>query len=151
MEKTSSKVGLALGVIVVILVVTGFVVYTLQASSNNTGIDQSQSSEIPDSNVTSEEAAPNPSERMTITFTDAGFQPRDLTVTKGTVITVKNESSKQVEFSSDDHPTHRDNTEMNLKVLAPGEADSFTASQAGEWSYHDHIDDSLTGTIKVTE
>lgn len=87
----------------------------------------------------------------TITFTDNGFSPSVVRVARGTVVTVVNESSSPVEFSSDDHPAHRDNPEMNMARLAPGERGTFTASTPGEHGYHDHIDHSKTGTLVVTE
>lgn len=86
-----------------------------------------------------------------ITFTDEGFSPTTLTVKKGTVVTVDNKSTKPVQFSSDDHPTHTHNTEMNMKELAQGESGTFTAETVGTHGFHDHIDDSKTGTITVTE
>lgn len=87
----------------------------------------------------------------TITFTDQGFTPREITVKKGTKITVVNSSNTDVQFSSDEHPTHRDNPEMNLKTLAPGESASYTAETVGTHPFHDHIDESKTGTVIVTE
>lgn len=88
---------------------------------------------------------------VTITFTDSGFEPSKLTVTKGTTVKVVNNSSRNVQFSSDSHPTHRNNPEMNLSQLAHGESASFVAETVGEHGFHDHIDARMTGTLKVTE
>lgn len=88
-------------------------------------------------------------ETAEIVFTDDGFEPKEITVSKGTTVTVKNSSSKNVQFSSGDHPTHMANPEMNLRELSPGESASFTAVTAGEHSFHDHIDASNTGTLTV--
>lgn len=90
-------------------------------------------------------------EASLITFTRSGFTPSEVTVKKGAIVTVKNESNTNVQFSSDDHPTHTKQTEMNLEVLSPGESASFTISRVGTWGFHDHIDDSKTGTLTVTE
>lgn len=86
-----------------------------------------------------------------IVYTDSGFEPKTLTVSKGTVVTVKNDSSKRVQFSSGDHPTHHNNPEMNLRELKPGESAAFTALTVGEHSFHDHIDATMTGVLTVTE
>lgn len=86
-----------------------------------------------------------------ITFTDDGFSPSMLTVKKGTVVTVKNESSTSVQFSSDDHPTHRLDPEINMSTLAPGKSGTFTAETVGTHGFHDHINDQFTGTLVVTE
>lgn len=90
-------------------------------------------------------------ETAEITFTNSGFSPQDVSVKKGTKITVKNDSDSNVQFSSDDHPTHTKQTEMNLRTLQPGESASFTVTRVGTWGFHDHIDDSKTGTLTVTE
>lgn len=90
-------------------------------------------------------------ETATITYTDNGFTPATLTVKKGTKVTVVNSSSNPVQFSSDDHPTHRLDPEINMSELAPGENGSFTVTTVGTHGFHDHIDDSKTGTPIVTE
>lgn len=94
---------------------------------------------------------PSNSDAATITFTDEGFSPSTLTVKKGTVVTVKNTSATSVQFSSDDHPAHTENPEMNMSELAPGASGTFTADTVGTHGFHDHIDDSKTGTLIVTE
>ena len=150
-EKNTSK-GLIIGIVVAALAIAGLVVFVLSSQPKQAPNSANNQAETPTGSTERDnEVAPNPSERMTITFTDSGFEPSELTVKKGTVITIKNESSRGVEFSSDDHPAHRDNTEMNMNTLAPGESGSYTATAVGEWGYHDHIDESKTGTITVTE
>lgn len=86
-----------------------------------------------------------------IMFTENGFSPEELEVSEGTRVTVRNESTQRVQFSSDDHPTHRLNIGMNLRTLSPGESDSFIAEPVGTHGFHDHIDDSFIGTLIVTE
>ncbi len=101
---------------------------------------------------TQQQAADNgDSGTASITFTDEGFSPATLTVKKGTKVTVANKSSQSVQFSSDDHPAHTDDPELNMSVLAPGESGTFTAETVGTHGFHDHIDDSKTGTLVVTE
>lgn len=152
MEERGMPRGLLIGIVIAALAIAGLVVFVLSgqpAEAPNSADNQAETST--GSTEQDSEVTPNPSERMTITFTDNGFEPRVLTVKKDTVITVKNESSRSVQFSSDDHPAHRDNTEMNLGVLSPGESDSYAATTVGEWGYHDHLNESKTGTITVTE
>ncbi|MDB5187232.1 MAG: hypothetical protein JWM07_704 [Candidatus Saccharibacteria bacterium] len=91
------------------------------------------------------------SSAATITYTDNGFTPNTLTVKKNSVITVTNKSSKNVMFSSADHPTHQEQPELNMNTLNPGESGTITITKAGIWGYHDHIDETMTGTITVTE
>jgi plastocyanin len=91
----------------------------------------------------------NQTTAATIVFTNDGFSPQELEVKVGATVAVKNESSQNVQFSSDDHPTHRLNQGMNLRVLAPGESGMFIADKIGSWGFHDHINDSFTGTLIV--
>lgn len=149
---TSRKAPL-IAIIIAVLAIAGLTVFALsnQREAPQTTTDTTSRSEAAEQTTTTDDAAPTPSERMLITYTDNGFEPGAITVKKGTVITVKNESSKDVQFSSADHPTHRENTEMNLRTLSPGESDSYTASEPGTWGYHDHLDESMTGTVTVTE
>lgn len=141
-------------VIAVILIVAAVVLMSLNKkdvqapSAGETIITDSNSGEtVPEEPTETAET----SATATIVFTNDGFTPNTLSVKKGTVVTVKNESSKRVQFSSDDHPTHRLNTEMNLKTLSAGESATFTADTVGTHGFHDHIDDSKTGTLIVTE
>ena len=84
-----------------------------------------------------------------IVFTDDGFENQEYTTKAGQAVEVKNNSSMQLQFSSDDHPTHTEQNELNLAVLAPGESASFTPTQAGEWGFHDHINAQFTGLLRV--
>ena len=86
----------------------------------------------------------------TIVFTDNGFAQQNYSVAAGQAVTVKNESSIAVEFSSDEHPTHRDNPELNMNALQPGQQESFTPSRTGEWGVHDHIHPQFTTMLAVT-
>lgn len=151
-ETGTSRKAPIIAIVIAVLAIAGLTVFALsnQRETPQTA-DTTSRSEAAEQTTTTDEAAPTPSERMSITYTDNGFEPADITVKKGTVITVKNESSNDVQFSSADHPTHRENAEMNLKTLSPGESDSYTASRPGTWGYHDHIDESMTGTVTVTE
>jgi len=86
----------------------------------------------------------------TIVFTDNGFEQQNYYVAAGQNVTVKNESSIAVEFSSDEHPTHRDNPELNMNALQPGQQESFTPSRSGEWGIHDHLQPQFTTALTVT-
>jgi hypothetical protein len=86
-----------------------------------------------------------------ITFTDSGFTPREYTVKVGQPVMVMNNSSGQLQFSSDDHPTHTEQSELNLPVLEPGTDTTFTPTQVGTWGFHDHLHDQYTGVLKVVE
>lgn len=87
----------------------------------------------------------------TVVFSGTSFSPQNISVKKGTVITVKNESQRTVQFSSGSHPDHNANPEMNLDALEPGESATYTATNVGTWQYHDHLDANIFGYVTVRE
>lgn len=88
---------------------------------------------------------------VVIVFNNDGFAQRSYTVKKGQTVTVKNDSTMSLQFSSDDHPAHRDNTELNMTTLAAGQSGVFTPNKIGTWGFHDHINSQFTGTLVVEE
>jgi len=93
--------------------------------------------------------SPTPAASTTITYNGSGFSPSTLTVKSGTIVTVKNNSSSALQFNSDPHPSHTDNPELNIGSVSEGGSRTFTATAKGTWGYHNHLDSSQTGTIKV--
>lgn len=151
-NQTGSKTPLII-IGLIIIGLAGLVVYVMsnqQAQPSDQNAPQSGAVR-----QSGDEETPAPTsgqnESVTISFTDQGFSPRSITVKQGTTVVIKNDSSRDVQFSSDDHPAHRDNPEMNLSPLAPGESSSYFANTVGTWGFHDHIDESQTGSVTVTE
>lgn len=103
-----------------------------------------QSAKSPEPTLKTEASAEN-----TITYTDNGFEPDSLTVAAGDAVGIKNESSKSLQFSSDDHPTHTKNSELNRGVLTPGKKLTFEVIIIGTYGFHDHLNDENTGTLIV--
>lgn len=87
----------------------------------------------------------------TITATNDGFTPNTVTIKKGQMIKIVNNSSSPIQFSSADHPTHRLDPELNMSELAPGESGTVMPENVGSHGYHDHLHAEHTGTIVVTE
>ena len=86
----------------------------------------------------------------TVTYTDSGFSPKSITVTAGTKVTFKNASSKPVWVASAVHPTHQLLPAFDQKGTSkPGESYSFTFTQAGQWTYHNHRAPGKTGVVVV--
>ncbi len=147
MERSRSSklvVGIVLLVLGVALLIWALTGRKAEAPATSTEVSQSTNTQSPADTSSQSDTA-------TITFTNEGFSPETLTVKAGTVVTVKNESDDSVQFSSDDHPTHRENTEMNMKTLASGQSGTFTAKTVGTHGFHDHINDSKVGTLVVTQ
>lgn len=154
MENKKSKATWVL-VFALLLIVTGLggAAYALMKNSDDTASEQQTAEEM---GMTDEEHAnmdkateTTTKSEAVITFTDDGFDKSTYTFPAGKTVTVKNNSSMDVQFSSDDHPSHRDNPELNMEVLAAGESGTFTPPGKGTYGFHDHINDQFTGTIVV--
>ncbi len=97
-----------------------------------------------------DESAQQPAaESATIIYTDNGFNPSSYKVKSGSTVVVKNESSQVLEFSSDDHPAHTDNSELNMTALSPGESGEFKPERTGRWGFHNHENAAHTGSLVV--
>lgn len=154
MEANKNKSKLVIVTVVVLALVVGLLIWVFVGRSANAPSSDSSDTETSSSSSSQQDQTTDSTQsesKSTIVFTDDGFQPSSLTVSRGTTVTIKNESSDRLQFSSDDHPTHRLNSEMNLSTIDSGESTTYVANEVGEWGYHDHLNDSLTGTITVTE
>lgn len=155
-EQRSRKTPWIIGA-VVIAAVAVVVVYALTMNRSQMDRATEEASVVPKPSEMSreprlsEDEAQKNDEGATIVFTDDGFTPKDYTVRANQTVKVKNDSSMQLQFSSDDHPTHTQQSELNLSVLQPGEEASFTPTRVGNWGFHDHINDQYTGSLTVTE
>ena len=93
----------------------------------------------------------SPKKEADILFTKNGFAPRKLTVKKGSMVTVENNSSDNMQFSSGERSSKRINNDLNLKTLLPGEDASFIANKLGTWKFRDSLGGQYTGTLTVIE
>lgn len=138
----------AIGGIVIIVVAIGAVMAigkqpasapTADSTSTN---DQSKDTSTPDDHSSA-------SQTVTITYTDSGFSPDSYMVKASGTVTVVNNSSHDLQFSSDNHPTHTKETELNMDILKPGKSGSFTVTKVGTWGFHNHLRDQDTGSLMV--
>lgn len=102
---------------------------------------------------------------VTVTYSDAGFSPKDVTIALGTTVTFVNQSSSKMWVASAMHPTHvvysgtslsqhcpdTSNTAFDECIGGePGKTFSFTFNKEGVWKYHDHINSKMFGSVTVT-
>lgn len=87
--------------------------------------------------------------KVLITYTDDGFVPSEYISGVGASLTVQNDSSSDVDFESDDHPTHTKNSELNVGTVKSGESKTIKLTEKGEWGFHNHLNSSHTGKITV--
>lgn len=85
----------------------------------------------------------------TITYSNSGFSPSSMTVKTGSKVTVKNDSSRSLDFASDPHPQHTKNPELNAGTISPGESATFTVNKTGSYGVHNHLNPSHTGNLIV--
>lgn len=87
-----------------------------------------------------------------ISMTNTGYAPGTLTVPAGTSVTFRNDGSRNAWPASAVHPTHEELPGFDAKrPVRPGESYAFTFAQPGTWTYHDHLNPSITGQVVVTE
>ncbi len=127
-------------IIAVIVLVIGIPVYLLARSSDST--PENSSTSIPQTST------PATSTNL-ITYTNTGFVPTTLTIKSGNQVSIKNDSSRELQFDSDPHPDHTDNPELNIGSIPGGETKTFTVNRTGTHGYHNHKNDSDRGTLIV--
>ncbi len=127
------------GFVAAAVLIAGVAVILASAGNSN---QQSQ-------NTQSESSQNQTTAQGVITYNNGVFTPSSLTVKSGAVITIKNASSDVLEFNSSVHPTHSDNPDLNVGTVGSGGNKTFTVTQKGTFSYHNHLVASETGTITV--
>ena len=154
---TMNKVLIGLAVLAVLL--AG--IWMLFGQPEDVDQEEPETRSHEESTTKSEEGS---TEKVIITYTDNGYVPSDITVTKGETVTFTNESSRGTWPATNIHPTHtlypgsnRSDCESaepgvmfdSCKVLDVNEEWSFQFNEVGEWSYHDHIRPGDTGRVIV--
>lgn len=87
-----------------------------------------------------------------VVLSKGGFQPQVITIKKGDTVTFSTDLGIQYWPASNQHPIHADYPAFDPKrPINPGEEWSFTFDRVGTWSYHDHLNSPVRGTIIVTE
>lgn len=84
-----------------------------------------------------------------INYTKNGFEPAEIVVRLGTKVTWNNLSDKDIEINSSKHPTHEDYPQLNLNKVAPKGSASLIFNEPGTFKYHNHLNPSQVGTVKV--
>jgi plastocyanin len=139
-------------VIVLILVVLAAGAYGLTRNAKPAAVDTTTSTveDTPDASSTAETTAPaEQTSEHVITYSNSGFSPSKITLNAGDTITIKNTSSKTLDFDSDPHPVHTDDRELNIGTVEPGETKTAKLTTKGTWGYHNHLNSTETGTIVV--
>lgn len=99
-----------------------------------------------------------------VTYTDGGYSPGTVEISKGQKVTFINNSSRNMRTASAVHPTHKnypgsgiekcntseaDDIFDSCEGMTPGNSWSFTFNEVGTWKYHNHQKPSDSGTVVV--
>lgn len=148
--------GIKIGVLIVVLaVVAGGITWAAIGSDTSKNSDEEHDHTThshthgPETlNQTAEQNSDTPV-AATVTYTSSGFEPNNITVKSGDKIKIANSSHGQLEFSSDPHPTHTDNPELNAGDTADGKSTTITVTKVGKWGFHNHYNQSDHGFVTV--
>jgi len=139
-----SKASKIIIAIVVVVIVTGGAIWYKMANSEKAAAPPATNNSSSNSdNSTTQEAD------STIVYNGSFFKVSKDKIKSGSIVKVMNNSDKDLDFDSDPHPVHTDNTELNEGEIAPGKSKIFTLVKVGTWGFHNHLDSSQHGTITV--
>lgn len=127
-------------VAIVIIGVGGYVLYKNNYSSN---------SSAPSTSSQSSSSGSNQKAAATITYSNSGFSPSTTTVKSGSTVAIKNTSSSDMRLQSNPHPTHTDDTDLNIGTVAAGQTKSFTVTNKGTFGFHNHLNPGDTAKITI--
>lgn len=86
---------------------------------------------------------------VSITLTDTGFTPKDITVKTETRVIWINKSGKNATVSSADHPTHQVYPRLNLGEFGDSSSVQLVFDEKGVYGYHNHYEAGENGTVTV--
>jgi hypothetical protein len=143
---------IVIGIIVVLA--SGYFIFLGNKNSSSSNPSSSSKSDSNTSDTTSQNAsncsgAPEAANTATITYTSSGFTPDLVSLKAGGKLTIKNSSGKDLMFSSDPHPVHTDNKELNVGQVSDGSEQTVTLNTTGCFGYHNHFSSSDGGKILV--
>lgn len=157
-NKSGPQVGAIVAVVIVVLIllVGGWYVWS---QSSTTPAPETQTGATGNSDTGSTNAPMS----VTVTYTDTGFSPTSVTVSKGGTVTWVNQSGHAMWVASGIHPTHTvyDGTALSEHCAAgytgpspfdqckPGDSYTFTFNESGTWQYHNHSGAEDQGTVIV--
>lgn len=153
-----------IGVIIAVIIIVGAVFFLKKEATAPSTDDTNVAQATPTPTLTPTPSAtpisgttPTPTATTTapktveVTYTTAGFSPSTITIKKGDTVKFINNTSSGIKPASNPHPVHTDYPEfVSPDDIAQGGSWSFTFTKVGTWGYHNHRNESKTGTIIVT-
>ncbi len=90
-----------------------------------------------------------PTGTAVVTITNNGFIPATISVKKGTKITWTNTDTKLHQVASNPYPKDDGLKGLKSEILNNNQSYSFTATETGNFGYHDDRNPTVNGTIQV--
>lgn len=88
----------------------------------------------------------------TVRYTNQGYEPAEIEISVGTMVQFINESDREMWVASNEHPGHTDlPTFDQFSPSSKSSVYTYTFDQVGTWSFHDHLEPALVGTINVIQ
>ncbi|MBL7045939.1 MAG: cupredoxin domain-containing protein [Parcubacteria group bacterium] len=87
---------------------------------------------------------------VVVTMDEEGFNPSGIDIEVGQTVKWQNDGDTRYWPASNLHPTHEIYSEFDPhKPIGKGESWSFTFKEVGEWEYHNHLNPSTEGVVRV--
>ena len=84
-----------------------------------------------------------------ITYTNKGFDPKTIAIKANDAITVTNQSHNRLSFESASSSNYASDPELNVGDIKPGESKTFVLMNKGRWGFHNKLNSSQHGIIRV--
>ncbi len=139
-------------IIVVAVIILGWFLFRPKTSVETVSSPQPAATSTSSESATPSSASGGASmnqEKNLVTISSSGFSPQSITVKVGEPLTFENTDTENHTVNSDNHPTHLLYPFLNLGLIQPGEKKSVTLSKIGTFTYHDHLNPSLKGSVTV--
>jgi plastocyanin len=140
------------GLIVLVLLAGGAFALTSNKDDNKAATSTTSTSSQTSTSDTSstDSTATDTAAAATITYDGSSFSPSSTTVKSGDKVTIKNVSSGAVlDFDSDPHPVHTDDTDLNAGSIEAGQSKTVTVTKKGSFGFHNHDDPTQKGQITI--
>lgn len=161
----NQKFLLAAGALIIVLLAAGGLLLANRAEVKTDASTESQTEQIEDGGESEEQSEDEEltedaddededtededKEEASVTLSSAGFSPKTITVKAGDTVVWKNDLGKSATVDSAPHPVHTSYPPLNLGGFSDGETLELTFTEAGTYSYHNHLNASQTGSVIV--
>ncbi len=84
-----------------------------------------------------------------VTISQTGYMPREIKITKNTIVTWTNTDPSPHTVGANPYPSHNSLRSLASPSLAKGQGYSYTFNQPGTYFYHDDLNPTLNAKIVV--